>query len=332
MDPFQVKNIFEIPGRYSFLETALEIFNFQASSNIVYKDFIGRLGINTGSVRSLEQIPFMPVGFFKRHEIVSGNPLPGVVFESSGTTGVNTSRHHVSDTNLYEESFTRCFRLFLGDPSQYVIMALLPSYGQRATSSLVYMMNGLIKMSAYPGSGFFNNPGELVSGVAREKKGNRGVLLLGVSYALIDLAERFSPDFSGVTVIETGGMKGTRKEITRGELHAILREGLNINKIYSEYGMTELLSQAYSKGDEIFHTPPWMKVLIRDPRDPLSVINDFGETGGINVIDLANVNSCSFIATDDLGKLHDDGGFEVIGRFDNSDVRGCNLMFGHDGL
>jgi phenylacetate-coenzyme A ligase PaaK-like adenylate-forming protein len=250
-----------------------------------------------------------------------------MIFESSGTTGVNPGKHFVTDLSLYEESFLTTFRIFYGNPEEFLITALLPSYTDRAGSSLVYMADKLIKLSHYPESGFYKtNIKELIQTIGKAKNENRKILLLGVSFALLDLAEEYSPDLSGVIVMETGGMKGRRKEITRTELHSILKSKFNVTSIHSEYGMTELLSQAYSKGDGIFYCPPWMRALIRDTYDPLSVISEPGITGGINIIDLANINSCSFIATSDLGKLREDGGFEVLGRFDNSDIRGCNLM------
>jgi phenylacetate-coenzyme A ligase PaaK-like adenylate-forming protein len=327
MNPNSIRKIFKISDEKYFRETALEIFRYQASHNPVYKDFVKQLGIEKDSVASLSQVPFLPVEFFKKHKIVTGDHPGEVVFESSGTTGLNISRHYVSDVSLYEESFLTCFQLFYNNPENYFIAALLPSYTERESSSLVYMVKELIKRSRNPLSGFYNaNTPELILNIKKEKRLNQKILLIGVSFTLLDLAEQYSPDLSGVIVMETGGMKGRRKEITRRELHLILKKGLNITEVHSEYGMTELLSQAYSKGNEIFHCPPWMKILVRDPRDPLSIINGPGITGGINIIDLANINSCSFIATGDLGKLHYDGGFEVLGRFDNSDIRGCNLL------
>jgi hypothetical protein len=228
---------------------------------------------------------------------------------------------------IYEESFLKGFRLFYGNPEEYFIAALLPSYIERKNSSLVYMMNDLIKRSQYPASGFFkDNYKELISLIMKALKDNQKVMLMGVSFALLDLAEMYKPDFSGTIVMETGGMKGRRKELTRDELHTFLKKKLKVPAIHSEYGMTELLSQAYSTGDGLFKCPPWMKVLIRDPFDPLTLVTKTGISGGINIIDLANLYSCSFIATGDLGKVHDNGSFEVLGRFDNSDVRGCNLL------
>jgi phenylacetate-coenzyme A ligase PaaK-like adenylate-forming protein len=327
MKPDLKNKIFNIEDQGDFNEKALEVFKYQAENNQVYKDFIKELHIDRNTITSLDKIPFLPVGFFKDHKIVTGSSQNEMIFESSGTSGKTTSRHHVTDPEIYKESLIRTFRLFYGDPSEYFIAALLPSYTERENSSLVFMVNELIEKSAYPSSGYFrDNIEELLISIGAARNKSRKILLIGVSFALLDLAEKYSPDLSGVIVMETGGMKGRRKEMTREELHSVLRQGLNVKIIHSEYGMTELLSQAYSKGDGIFYCPPWMKILIRDPADPLSVFSSPGRTGGINIIDLANIHSCSFISTGDLGKIHDDGGFEVLGRFDNSDIRGCNLL------
>jgi len=319
--------IFNVKNDAGFLETALQVFNYQIDNNSVYQDFTTRIRKNKSNVKTIPDIPFLPVEFFKNHKIIAENMSAEIVFESSRTTGSIVSRHFVHDIKLYEESFLRGFRYFYGDPEDYFIGALLPSYIERENSSLVYMMNDLIKKSSNPRSGFFkDNVKELIGLIEKALKNNQKTLLIGVSFALLDLAEKYHPDLSGITVMETGGMKGRRKEIMREELHTFLKSRLNVPAIHSEYGMTELLSQAYSKGDGIFYCPPWMKVLIRDPQDPLSLIKEPGITGGINIIDLANIYSCSFIATSDLGKLHEDGGFEVLGRFDSSDIRGCNLL------
>jgi phenylacetate-coenzyme A ligase PaaK-like adenylate-forming protein len=327
MKPDLKNKIFNIADQADFNEKTLEVFKYQADNNQVYKDFIEELHIDRNAVASLDEIPFLPVGFFKNHKIVTGSSHIEMVFESSGTTGTSTSRHYVTDPEIYKESLIRTFRLFYGDPSEYFIAALLPSYTERENSSLVFMVNELIEKSAYPCSGYFrDNIEELLINIGAARDKGRKILLIGVSFALLDLAEKYSPDLSGVIVMETGGMKGRRKEITREELHSVLKQGLKVEIIHSEYGMTEILSQAYSKGDGIFYCPPWMKILVRDPEDPLSVISAPGRTGGINIIDLANIHSCSFISTGDLGKIHDDGGFEVLGRFDDSDIRGCNLL------
>jgi phenylacetate-coenzyme A ligase PaaK-like adenylate-forming protein len=319
--------IFSIKDRSSFDEISMEIFRYQCKTNPVYRAFSEQLNKDPDTVSIPREIPFLPVEFFKTHKIISGSRVPSIIFESSGTTGSSVSRHYIADEDLYTESFSRAFSLFYGDPSEYFIAALLPSYSENKASSLVFMMDSLIEKSKYPYSGFYkeNNSG-LIANIKNAKAENQKIFLIGVTYALLDLAEKYSPDFSGVIVMETGGMKGRRKEITREELHSILKKGLNVKVIHSEYGMTELLSQAYSPGEGIFYPPPWMKILIRDPQDPLSMINEPEITGGINVIDLANIDSCSFIATSDLGKLHEDGSFEVLGRFDYSDIRGCNLL------
>jgi phenylacetate-coenzyme A ligase PaaK-like adenylate-forming protein len=327
MKPGFTKMIFNIADQESFHDLAMRIFEYQADNNKIYSDFLCGLKISKGDVKKIEEIPFLPVELFKNHMIITGERSPVKIFESSGITGNSTSRHHVTDLGLYEESFSGAFRLFYGEPSDYVIAALLPSYTERENSSLVYMMNGLINQSRNDSGGFYiNNTDDLLTEMKRWKAEKRKILLVGVSFALLDLAEKQSPDLFGVIVMETGGMKGRRKEITREELHSILKEKFNIPEVHSEYGMTELLSQAYSKGEGVFNCPPWMKIMIRDPQDPLSLLEEPYKTGGINIIDLANVNSCSFIATGDLGRVHESGGFEVLGRFGSSDIRGCNLL------
>jgi hypothetical protein len=319
--------IFNIRDESDFRDTALEIFNYQYKKNTVYQNYIGSLGKVNSIVKTLFDIPFLPVELFRNHKIVTGDIPVEITFESSGSTGLIPGKHFVNEVSLYEESFLKSFRIFYGEPEEFVIAALLPSYTERKGSSLVYMADYLIKKSRNLLSGFYkDNMEELILVIKEAKEKNGKILLLGVSFALLDLAEKISPDLSGVIVMETGGMKGRRKEITRQELHSILKEKFNVHSIHSEYGMTELLSQAYSKGDGIFYCPPWMKILIRDPQDPLTLYSEPGLTGGINIIDLANINSCSFVATGDLGKLRKDGGFEVLGRFDNSDIRGCNLL------
>jgi phenylacetate-coenzyme A ligase PaaK-like adenylate-forming protein len=317
------ERIFSLKDDSDFSLTALEIFNYQYNNNTVYREFADNIGRNPGNVKKIREIPFLPVELFRNHEVITGPVSVEMIFESSGTTGTITGKHYIKDLKLYEESFFQTFRMFYGDPAEYLITALLPSY--KPGSSLVYMVSRLIDASGDPSGGFYrNNHEDLIRAIGRA--GQKKVLLIGVSFALLDLAEKYSPDLSGVTVMETGGMKGRRKEITRQELHSVLMEKMKISSVHSEYGMTELLSQAYSKGDGIFYCPPWMKILLRDTYDPLSVSTDTTRTGGICIIDLANIYSCSFIATSDLGKLRSDGGFEVLGRFDNSDIRGCNLM------
>lgn len=329
MKPGLINRIFNIKGKQKFQDAALEIFRYQSEMNPVYNSFIHSLSQDHRTIEEPRNIPFLPVQFFKNHRIITGNLPAVVIFESSGTTGSDVSRHFVADTGIYERSFLQTFSLFYGNPADYLIAALLPSYDERENSSLVYMADRLIKNSKNRLSGFYKeNIPEMLLNINKEKARGRKIILIGVSFALLDIAEKFSPDLSGIIIMETGGMKGRRKEITREELHSVLMKKFNTGAIHSEYGMTELLSQAYSKADGVFYTPPWMKILIRDPQDPLSIIDEPGVTGGINIIDLANIDSCSFIATGDLGKLHDDGGFEVLGRFDDSDIRGCNLLIG----
>lgn len=321
------ERIFKINDAESFREVTLEIFYYQFETNPVYREFIISLGKRPEEVKLISDIPFLPAEFFRNHEVVSENLPVEIIFESSRSGGISANRHFVSSLSLYEASFLGSFRLFYGEPSDYLIAATLPSYTERNDSSLVYMMNSLISKSMHPYSGFYNDKiSDLITNLKEAKVKGDKILLIGVSFALLDLAEKYSPDLSGAIVMETGGMKGRRKEMTRQELHGVLTKNLNVPVIHSEYGMTELMSQAYSKGEGLFYCPPWMRILIRDPQDPLSIISEPGKTGGINIIDLANIYSCSFIATDDLGRLHEDGGFEVLGRFDNSDVRGCNLM------
>ncbi|MBN1107270.1 MAG: acyltransferase [Bacteroidales bacterium] len=305
----------------------LEVFRLQSAGNNIYREFLRSLGTDPPHVSTYGQIPFLPAELFRDNRIITGTSEPERFFESSGTTGSAVSRHYITDTSLYERSLLKAFTLFYGDPSEYLIAALLPSYTERAYSSLVYMVKYLTGKSISPGSGFYRgNPGSLIEVLISARDKGMKVILLGVSFALLDVAEKYSPDLHDVIIMETGGMKGRRKEPTRQELHSVLTRAFNVGTIHSEYGMTELLSQAYSKGEGIFRSPPWMKILIRDPLDPQSLISEPGVTGSINIIDLANIHSCSFIATGDLGKVHEDGSFEVLGRIDNSDIRGCNLM------
>jgi phenylacetate-coenzyme A ligase PaaK-like adenylate-forming protein len=319
--------IFTIRNQSDFNNTALQIFDYQYSNNTVYRDFAKYLKKIPGNIATETEIPFLPVEFFRNHKVISGDKQVEQIFESSGTTGNNTARHYVCDVGLYKESFVKSFRLSYGEPEDFMIAALLPSYTEREHSSLVYMADSLIRMSRDQSGGFYReNETALIHNILSARKTGRKVLLLGVSFALLDLAEKKSPDLSGVIVMETGGMKGRRKEVTRNELHTILKNRFNLSVIHSEYGMTELLSQAYSKGNGVYYSPPWMKIVLRDIQDPLTIFTEPGRTGGINIIDLANIYSCSFIATSDLGRLHEDGGFEVLGRFDNSDIRGCNLL------
>ena len=321
-----INSIFNIHNFSDFEKLSLEIFQLQAKNNMVYGDFLNHLDIDISTIKNIYQIPFLPIQFFKTHKIVSSNEQAEQIFLSSGTTGNIQSKHFVNDLNIYKKSFRKGFEYFYGSIKDYTVLALLPSYLERDDSSLVFMANDLIKKSGRPKSGFYlNNLAELFETLLGLDKSNEKILLIGVSFALLDLAENFNIKLKNTVIMETGGMKGRRKELIREELHQILSEGFGVSEIHSEYGMTELLSQAYSKGKGIFDCPPWMKVLIRDPEDALTVLSQ-GKSGGINIIDLANINSCSFIATQDLGVNHHKGTFEVLGRFDDSDIRGCNLM------
>lgn len=318
--------IFNISTPSEFEETALAVFNFQFENNKVYRSFCDLLYKHPSDVRTINDIPFLPIQFFKSREIICKNQKTETVFSSSGTTGSIKSKHYVSNLNLYKNSFTKGFTKFYGNIEDYIVLALLPSYIERGDSSLIYMVNDLITQSKSSHSGFYlDNLSELTSKLMQLDQGNKKVLLIGVSFALLDLIEQHSFNLKNTVVMETGGMKGRRKELIRSELHSILKKGFGVNVIHSEYGMTELLSQAYSNGHGIFNCPSWMQVLARDTEDPLTIQNS-GKTGGLNIIDLANVNSCAFVATQDLGRVFDDGSFEVIGRFDDSDIRGCNLM------
>lgn len=320
------QQVFGIENEEQFESVALEIFRFQAEYCTVYRKFIDGLNVRPASIRSVNQIPFLPIGFFKSHAVVSSDARPEVTFSSSGTTGMVTSRHLVADVGWYEESFRSAFKLFYGDIRDYAVLALLPSYLEREGSSLIYMAADLIAQSQNPDSGFFlYNHEELYRLLLQQQEIGKPTLLIGVTFALLDFIEKYSLDYPELIVMETGGMKGRRKEMIREELHEQLCRGFGVNAIHSEYGMTELLSQAYSKGEGIFNCPPWMKIVTRDTNDPLTLLHG-DRTGGINVIDLANINSCSFIATQDLGRVYSDGSFEVLGRFDNSDIRGCNLL------
>ena len=304
---------------------ALDIFNFQYENNQVYKAYANALKINPRSVRKITEIPFLPIEFFKTHLIKTTSFEPVKVFESSGTTGMEKSRHFIKDISYYEESFIKGFELFYGPTNNYCFLFLLPSYIERENSSLVFMAEKLIGLSKHPQSGFYLCDYEKLAGVLFElEKKKQKTILFGVLFALLDFAERFPMKLENTIVMETGGMKGRREELVRREAHEILKNHFAISNVHSEYGMTELLSQAWSKGDGFFYAPPWLKVMIRNEDDPLE-INQRG-VGAINGIDLANIYSCSFIATDDAGKLYDDGSFEVTGRLDNSELRGCSLM------
>ncbi len=305
---------------------ALKVFRFQYENNLVYREFCELLKIEKGNVKSLQQIPFLPIQLFKSHEVISNSNPIQETFTSSGTTGMITSKHLITDVSLYEESYRNAFSEFYGNIEDYAVLALLPSYLERQGSSLIYMVKDLIALSNNTNSGFYlHNYDELISKLIELDSSGQNVILIGVTYALLDLIEKQNFQLKNTIIMETGGMKGKRKEMIREELHEILCKGFGVSSIHSEYGMTELLSQAYSLGNGIFECPNWMNILIRDTEDALSFVAT-GKTGGINIIDLANINSCSFIATQDLGKKYPNNSFEVLGRFDNSDIRGCNLM------
>ena len=319
-------DIFTISNQKQFEKIALKVFRFQHENNKVYREFCDFLNVEKGAVKSIEQIPFLPIQFFKSHDVVSSTDAIQQTFTSSGTTGMITSKHLVTDVSLYEESYRNAFSEFYGNIEDYAVLALLPSYLEREGSSLIYMVNDLIERSNNPNSGFYlHNYNELTTQLTELDASGQNVLLIGVTYALLDVVETQQFELKNTIIMETGGMKGKRKEMIREELHQILCDGFGVNSIHSEYGMTELLSQAYSLGNGIFECPNWMSIMIRDTEDALTYV-DTGKTGGINVIDLANINSCSFIATQDLGKKYSNNSFEVLGRFDNSDIRGCNLM------
>ena len=321
-----VKGIFSIKSSSQFDNLALTVFKHQAKHNKVYHKFLSFLNVDPDSIETVQEIPFLPIQFFKTHKILSNNGAVEQIFTSSGTTGNLTSKHFVTEVSIYQESYSRAFERFYGNIEDYTILALLPSYLEREGSSLIYMVDDLIKRSNNKKSGFYlSNYSELRNVLIDLENTSKKVLLIGVSFALLDLVERFRFDLKNTIIMETGGMKGRRKELIRDELHELLKKGFGADHIHSEYGMTELLSQAYSKGEGIFNSPPWMKILIRDPENAMELL-PHEKTGGINIIDLANINSCCFIATQDLGKTHIDGTFEVLGRFDNSDLRGCNLL------
>lgn len=321
-----IDRIFSIHSDTDFDACALDVYRFQRQHVRVYREFVDLLG--RPEPQSVADIPFLPIGFFKTHDVIAGGKSPVAVFKSSGTTGMTRSRHLVADTGLYERSFLETYRRFIGDPKEQVILALLPNYVEQGESSLVYMVDRLVRETGDPLSGFYLPQGTwgqnaVVAAVEKARSTGKKIVLFGVSYALLDLAET-RPDLSDVLVIETGGMKGRRKELTKEALHDELKTAFGCGYISSEYGMCELLSQAYSDKDGLFGLPAWMRVQLRDINDPLSAVPG-GKTGGVNVIDLANLYSCAFIATQDLGKITG-GKLQLMGRFDHSDVRGCNLL------
>lgn len=311
-----------------FEELALKVFKFQSIHNPVYAQYLETLKINIDEVNNISLIPFLPVELFKSHIVLTGDQSYSRIFSSSGTTGSEVSNHYIKDTNFYEQVFSNIFFSLYGSPSEYNILALLPSYLEREGSSLVYMMEKLIGKADPKNSGFYLHDHEKLFIVLNKLQNKKAkTMLFGVTFALLDFISSYELNFPELIVIETGGMKGRRKEVVREEAHEKLCKGFGVKQVHSEYGMTELLSQAYSKGNGIFQSPPWMKIVIRDADDPFHIA-DYDRSGGINIIDLANIDSCAFIATQDVGKIHADGTFNVLGRFDNSDIRGCNLMVG----
>ncbi len=322
------KSIFTIQSDTEFEVKSLKIFHFQVQHNPIYRQYCNLVCKEPNKIKHIEEIPFLPIQFFKSHNIKSFEGKAEAIFLSSGTTGMTQSKHFVRNTKLYEQSFIKGFEQFYGNINDYTILALLPSYLERKGSSLIYMVDKFIELSNSKDSNFYLYEHQKLFEKLKELtlKGKK-TLLIGVSFALLDFADNYGGklNLKNTIIMETGGMKGRRKELLRTELHQILRKAFGVEHIHSEYGMTELLSQAYSQQNEIFKSPNWMRILIRDNYDPFSYVSK-GKTGGINVIDLANVYTCSFIETMDLGKLHSKNEFEILGRFDNSDIRGCNLM------
>lgn len=318
--------IFNIQDDIEFNDCCLQTFHYQITNCEIYRYYVQYIGVDPQHVKHYTQIPFLPIELFKSQRILASGRVPQVTFSSSGTTGMITSKHEVANVAIYETSFRKAFEAFYGNPADIAILALLPSYLERSGSSLIYMVDDLIKQSRQPASGYFlYNHQDLANTLAKLSAEKTETVLFGVTYALLDFAEQYKVDFPSLVIMETGGMKGKRKEMIREEVHEILCKAFHVPSIHSEYGMTELLSQGYSTGNGIFKCPNWLKILVRDTNDPLSLLTD-AKTGAINVIDLANIYSCSFIATQDLGKIYPDGSFEVLGRFDQSDIRGCNLL------
>ncbi|HHB51868.1 MAG TPA: acyl transferase [Saprospiraceae bacterium] len=319
-----IHDIKQLPN-IDFERLALRVFRFQAQYNFLYLEYLKIIGCNPILVDKIEDIPFMPISFFKHHIIQTGGWSPVADFSSSGTTSNTTSHHYLKDQSWYWQNARKGFRQFYGAIQNYCVLALLPSYLERTGSSLVFMADDFIRQSKYKESGFFlNETQDLVERLEQYRQQNIPTLLIGVSFALLDLAEQHPMPLGKTIIMETGGMKGRRKEITREELHTQLKKAFQVEKIHSEYGMTELLSQAYSKGDGLFYPSATMRVLTREITDPFHIVH--GTTGAISIIDLANIDTISFIATDDLGRIYDDLSFEMQGRLDASDMRGCNLM------
>jgi phenylacetate-coenzyme A ligase PaaK-like adenylate-forming protein len=321
--PFNIHEIFQIQSEEEFLHVARLTFHFQYKHNEIYRQYVDLSGKKPDRIEKLEDIPFLPISFFKTHDVRCFQSDKPLIFESSGTTGQTRSRHFVADSTIYQLSFIKGFEHFYGPIDDYIILGLLPSYMENDHSSLIYMVDHLIELTTDKDSGFFLNDYDRLLNVVERRACEKKILIIGVSYALLDLAEKYQPDLSNCIIMETGGMKGRRRELTKEELHQRLMVGFNVNQIHSEYGMTELLSQGYSKGQQLFSAPAWMKILTRQYNDPFAYVDQ--KVGGINVVDLANIYSCSFIATQDLGRLSGKD-FEIVGRFDDADLRGCNLL------
>ncbi len=322
-----IQQVFSIRNDNDFLELAISIFQLQYSHNFLFRKFSDLVGCQPEKVTCIEQIPFLPISFFKTHKVQTFSFEPETEFESSGTTGSTFSKHYIKNVEIYEKSFVKTFEAFYGTINQYCILALLPSYLERSNSSLIYMVKRLMNISGHPLNNFYLfNYKELTEVIMQLEMQNQKILLIGVTYALLEFAQQYPMKLTNTIIMETGGMKGRRRELIRSEVHEQLKSAFKVENIHSEYGMTELLSQAYSKKDGIFSTPPWMKILIYEEDDPLRKLLKAGATGGVNIIDLANIYSCSFISTEDIGRWYPDGSFEILGRFDNADVRGCNLM------
>ncbi|MFC2118570.1 acyl transferase [Bacteroidota bacterium] len=326
MIPKLREKIFTLDNAISFEKLALDLFLYQSANNPVYKKFISSIGCRPDYVKKLKDIPFLPIEFFKSHKILCSGHKHIKKFYSSRTTGNIPSINYVTDLNLYEESILKSFMLFYGHPEKYCIMALMPSPKENPDSSLIHMVKFLIDKSKHPQSGFYLNNEEKLADLIEKTKGKKQkTIIIGLSYALLDFIDLFRINSENVIIIETGGMKGQRKEMVKTELHLELSKGFGITNIHSEYSMSELFSQSWSKGSGFFYSPPWKKIIIRDPYDPF-YYPGINKSGGINIIDLANIYSCAFIETRDLGKVYKNGSFEVLGRFDNSDIRGCNLL------
>lgn len=316
-----VERIFSISSPEQFNAMALEVFRFQAEHCAVYAEYLRLIGVDPASITRIEDIPMLPIGLFKSHDIYSAATPPQIVFTSSATTGMSFSRHLVADTSIYERDFTEGFRLFYGDIKQWSVYGLLPNYLERTGSSLVYMVNSLIRQAG-SGGFYLHNYEKLLSDMAAD---SRPKILIGVTYALLELAEKYAPKLDNTVVMETGGMKGRRKEMSKEELHGLLCSAFGVERIHSEYGMAELLSQGYSTGEGLFASPPWMRVIVRDINDPFTHL-EAGRRGAIDIIDLGNIYSCSFIATEDVGIAYADNTFRIEGRITDADIRGCNLL------